>query len=139
MSQQGTSGIMAAVRVRRGQPRQSVKTTLACLGLTQINSCVLCTDKELGMLKKAKDYITYGEIDVSQLSQLLTNHSEENESDKRAKKLTEGEIELTKDLKGPYGLTPPSKGYKNGKLPYKRSGSLGYRGEDINLLLKRMV
>jgi large subunit ribosomal protein L30 len=38
-----------------------------------------------------------------------------------------------------FRLSPPSKGYKSLKRPVGDFGDLGYRGEKINELLKRMV
>ncbi|HNR25150.1 MAG TPA: 50S ribosomal protein L30, partial [Methanobacteriaceae archaeon] len=42
-------------------------------------------------------------------------------------------------LKPVFRLHPPRKGYKDIKKAFNEGGTLGYRGEDINHLLKRMV
>jgi len=46
-------------------------------------------------------------------------------------------IKLSDYLK-PFRLHPPRKGYRNIKLPYPE-GALGYRGKEINELLRRMI
>jgi len=137
MSDEEKKEILAVVRVRRGEPRQAVKHTLQCLNLTGINSCVLCANDKRGMLKKAKDYITYGKINQEMLSQLLATANVEK-SEQAAEDLIADQSKL-KQLQGPYRLSPPSKGYKDTKRPYQQGGSLGNRAKDINLLLKRMV
>lgn len=132
---------MAAVRVRRGQPAKSVRDTLKLLNLTGLNSCILCTPEDKGMLRTAKDYLTYGQINTEQLSRLLASSDKDgaDDPDQKAKELVDGDLELKNSLKGPYRLSPPSKGYKDSRRPYRRGGSLGHRGQEINHLLKRMV
>lgn len=104
--------------------------TLKMLRLRKNNVCVVieATPCNLGMLKKAKDYITWGEIDDSTLKALI---------DKRAKKNPED----PKRTKPFFRLNPPRKGYgrRGVKEPFTRSGALGYRGEKINDLIMRML
>ena len=44
--------------------RGDIKETLKMLGLTRVNHCVIIDDDPSykGMLQKAKDYITWGEV-----------------------------------------------------------------------------
>ena len=42
------------------------------------------------------------------------------------------------EIKSVFRLNPPSKGFKSTKRHYP-DGSLGYRGEEINKLLSRMI
>jgi large subunit ribosomal protein L30 len=111
----------------------------------------------LGMLQRAKDYITWGEPTVDTIKLILEKRAEipggkklDEESIKKigfenieslAKSLYKCEIELNKikGLKPFFRLHPPKKGFKRSvKRPYNSKGELGYRGETINNLAKRM-
>ena len=116
--------LIAIVRVRGSvKVRGEIKETLSRLGLEKPNHCVIVssTPVYLGMIKKAKDYITWGEIDEDTLSLLEKYASKEKER--------------------LYRLHPPIKGYerKGIKTTYSKGGALGYRGKDINTLITRMV
>ena len=105
-----------------------VKKALDLLMLRRKHCCVLLknTESNMGQLFKLKDYITYGEIDESTLKQL---------QDKRGDKQEDG------TLKPFYRLSPPKGGFnrKGIKKPYSIGGALGYRGQEINTLLRRMI
>ncbi len=65
---------LAVVRVRGGiKAREDVVDTLRMLGLTRVNHCVVVDDPPpiRGMLQKAKDYITWGEIRPEVLEAML--------------------------------------------------------------------
>lgn len=116
--------MIAAIRVR-GRPNMEKKNkdTLNMLNLERNNHC--CVFKEIksvkGMLKKVSDFITWGEIDEKLLEELCERANKE------------------KDLPVVFRIEPPSKGWRNKKEHYKNGGSLGYRGEDINELIRRMM
>ena len=42
-------------------------------------------------------------------------------------------------LKPIFRLNPPRKGYEGTKKPYTEGGSLGYRSENINELIEKMI
>ena len=42
-------------------------------------------------------------------------------------------------LKPIFRLSPPRKGYESTRTPYSKGGSLGYRSENINELLEKMI
>lgn len=112
--------IMFAVIRLRGSVNlnQRIIDTLDMLNLKKVNHCVLVEDNpsNKGMLKKAENWITWGEV------------SKEMEK-------------LLKEKRGPgkvYRLSPASKGLKSIKVHYPK-GDLGYRGDKINDLLKRMI
>jgi len=116
------SELVAAVRVRGiTGVRYDIKKTMECLNLHRKNYCVILEKKPsvIGMLKKVKDFVTWGEIS--------------HETAELLKKRDEG--------KKFYRLNPPRKGF--GRKGIKRSfavgGALGYRGDKINNLLERMV
>jgi large subunit ribosomal protein L30 len=61
-----------------------------------------------------------------------------------AKSIIEGKVLFHKleefGIKPVFRLHPPKKGFKGSvKKPYKDGGELGYRGRDVNDLLKRMM
>ncbi|MFQ5919505.1 MAG: uL30 family ribosomal protein, partial [Thermoplasmata archaeon] len=65
---------LAAVRVRGGvRVRGDIADTLGMLRLHRPNHCVVLPPREttMGMLRKAKDYITWGEVDAEVLTELL--------------------------------------------------------------------
>lgn len=113
---------LAIVRVR-GQVRLSkkVKTTLEYLRLTKKQTVVIVEDTPeiRGMLNKAAQYITWGEVDDETVQALAAK----------------------KGIRPVYHLPPPRGGYerKGIKMPYTKGGALGYRGKDVTALLKRMM
>jgi large subunit ribosomal protein L30 len=139
--------------------RGDIKDTLKMLRLHHINHCVLIPDTPayIGMIRKVKDYIAWGEISAEVLEELLRNrgrlmgnirltdtHIKENSqfSDigEFARALAEGTARMTDipDLKPVLRLHPPRKGHKTTKRTFQQGGSLGYHGEAINALLYRM-
>ena len=150
----------AVVRIRgRVGVRKEIEDTLRMLRLKRVNNCVLVPENPSfkGMLEKAKDYITWGEINKETLVALLRKRlrlkgdkrvdekilkevTDFNSFEEFADALLEGKIRL-KDferLNPVFRLTPPSKGFKSVKQHWPK-GDLGYRGEAINELLERMI
>ena len=150
-----------AIRVRGSiNVRGPIKDTLHMLRLNRTNHCVILpeTAEFKGMLKKAKDYITWGEVQLEVLNDLLTNRGKvqgdqpitdkylkSNSKFKTIQDLTKalikGEVKLSdvKNVKPVLRLHPPKMGYEGIKRPYSLGGALGYRGEKINDLVKRMI
>ena len=67
--------MIAAIRVRgRTGIRKDIEDTLMMLKLTRINHAVLIEDNSSykGMLQKAKDYITWGEVDEETVASLIS-------------------------------------------------------------------
>ena len=152
---------LAVIRVRGvSDVSREIEETLEMLGLNRNCHAALIDDRPsyLGMLRKARNYLTWGEISKDGIMLLLK---------KRArlignKKLTEGyaqEIgydslsnlaeaiyELRVDfgslpgIKPIFRLHPPKKGFKGKvKRSYVAGGVIGYRGETINELIRRMA
>jgi large subunit ribosomal protein L30 len=110
----------------------------------------------MGMLRKVKDYVTWGEIKIELLRKLLRKAQIEGghkltdeflkktsykDIDALADAIFKNEIAL-KNLKGVkpvIRLPPPKKGYEGIKRHFTVGGALGYRGEHINTLLNRML
>ena len=151
--------MIAAIRVRgRVGVRKEIEDTLKMLKLERINHCVLLqnTPSILGMLEKAKDFITWGEIEKDVLVELLKwrlrlKGNKRVDEKILKEKLNINSFEELADLllKGKklkefeifvpfFRLRPPKKGYKSIKEHWPK-GDLGYRGKEINELLKRMI
>jgi large subunit ribosomal protein L30 len=139
--------------------RREIKETLKMLRLHHINHCVLVpeTPEYLGMIRKAKDYVAFGEIDATTLETILTTRgrlignkslTEEYVRDatpfgsiaELAADLAAGKIRMKDipELKPVLRMHPPRKGYKTTKRTFNQGGSLGYYGREINDLLIKM-
>jgi len=138
---------IAIIRVR-GLPgvREDIHDTMKMLRLYRKNYCVVVEDTStnLGMIQMIKDYVTFGEIDEDTYSMLIQKKAEEYKgrtSDSKNiinyKFLKLGD----KKLKPFFRLSPPKGGFerKGIKKDFKSGGALGYRGNKINDLIKRMV
>jgi large subunit ribosomal protein L30 len=127
----GTGNRFAVIRVR-GTIRvvYDINETMDMLHLYRKNFCTIVDRKQLGMIKKVKDYVAYGEVS-KEVEDLLIK--------------TRGEKTIGKDgketIKKYFRLQPPKKGFgrKGIKVSFSNSGALGYRGEQINDLIKRML
>jgi len=115
--------MIAAVRVR-GDVDVDVKisTTLQNLKLEDRNQCVVLEDSDSirGMLRHAKDYITFGEVSEETVEALEERKGEELESGDTV------------------NLTPPSGGFEDTKKQVGQGGTLGKR-EDMDSLVQKMV
>ncbi|MEW5760016.1 MAG: 50S ribosomal protein L30 [Candidatus Thermoplasmatota archaeon] len=153
--------VNALIRVRGGiNTSPQVKNTLRLLCLTRVNHCTIIplTKEYEGMLRKVKDYITWGEIDEKTLTKLIKKrgfiigkkritdeYMKENTNydsiEKFANAIIEGKAKY-KDLKDVcpvFRLSPPVGGYKKTKIEYKFGGALGGRGKDICKLIEKML
>jgi len=143
------ASLYAVVRVRGPvNVKKDIEDTLEFLRLNRVNHCVLVPNDKShsGMLHKAEECITWGEINQTTLEKLLFKRGSLDGS--RIEKVKVGELakkiisagRITKDsgLEPVFRLNPPSKGYKAIRRFYPK-GALGYRGEEINELLKRMI
>jgi len=152
---------LLAIRIRGGinVPHRQ-EDTLRMLRIDRNMTATVLDDRAeyAGMLQHAKDYITWGEPTLETLSLLLKkrgrrvgDHPIEEGAlgdlgyesfDSLAKALLDGEVDFGKleGVKPFFRLHPPSKGFKRSvKRPYNDRGELGYRGEAINELAKRMA
>ncbi len=132
MSEESKSNTKFVVIRVRGLVRvkKDVNHTMDLLGLYRKNYCVLVDQKDIGMIKKVKDYVTYGEIDKETEDMLIKKRGEKTK-DKEGKEI----------IKKFFRLNAPKKGFgrKGIKISFLKSGALGYRGEKINDLIKRML
>lgn len=151
--------VVIRLRGRVGIPKE-VKDTLEMLRLHRKNHAVIIDDRPsyMGMLKKVIDYVTWGEITPETLAYLLKRRGEleggkkltdeygektlgMNNLEELAQAIFNGKLKL-KDvpkLKPVFRLHPPSGGFEGSiKRHYKSGGELGYRGKEINELIRRM-
>ncbi len=152
--------LIFVVRIRGGvDVPKKVEDDMVMLRLEHNNYATLLRESPsyIGMLRKAKDYITWGEPDAATLKLLLEKRGRlagdakiNDESIKELgyeslEKLTQavysGEQEFSQlnGVKPFFRMHPPKKGFKRTvKRPYRDRGELGPRGEAINELIKRM-
>jgi large subunit ribosomal protein L30 len=160
MSKKKAAGLLAIVRIRGSvdQPHD-IKHALKLLNLTRPNHAVIVPDNSThrGMLQKLKDVVTWGEVDNKTLKALIQKRGRIVGNRKITPKfLKEQKFESTnafiaalfagkadmrhiEGMKPMFRLHPPRKGFKSVKNPITRGGDLGYRGEEINALLERMM
>jgi len=152
---------LAAVRIRGTvNVRKEVENTLRMLNLQRNYHATLIDDRPsfLGMLRKAQDIITWGEVSKETISILLKKRGrtvgDKPLTDDYARKIGYRSLDdladaiynlkvTLKDLprvKPVFRLHPPRKGFKRSiKKSYRAGGEAGYRGGDINDLIRRMV
>ncbi len=151
----------AVVRIRGHVTlRPEIVDTLEYLRLNRTNHCVLLpkTPSVEGMLLRAKDFVTWGEVDATVAAMLLVRrarlpgrkriddayvkaNSKYPSINSLAKAIAAGEASLVDvhGLKAVIRLHPPKGGFKATKRGFHEGGDLGYRGKDINALLTRML
>lgn len=122
---------IAIIKIRTSiNVNKEILDTLSMLSLYDTNFCTVheATPSIIGMIKKVKDYVTWGEISEETLKELIKVRGEKNPKDP----------EKTKKF---FRLNSPKKGYgrKGIKVPFKLGGALGDRGNAINDLIKRML
>lgn len=138
--------------------KRDISDTLKMLRLNRINHGVLVEDNPsfVGMLQKSKDFITWGEITSETLSEIISKRGEfvggERITDDLLVEKTDyssiadlsnalinGDIKASDiDMKPVFRLHPPRKGYESIRRSIGERGSLGYRGESIENLVKKM-
>lgn len=106
--------------------RKDVKETLDRLRLRRKYVCVVVEDtpENLGMLKKVKDFVAYGNIDAETEKELISKRGKKDDSGK---------------LKPFFRLHPPRGGIDSKKHFGVGKGVLGNQGDEINNLILRML
>lgn len=118
---------IAVIRLKgENKVTDRVEYALQTLKLYRRNGCSIVPNSPsfLGMVKKVNDFVTWGEISEETLK-ILNTRKKKGEDEK-------GVIHFT--------LNSPKKGHgrKGLKASFKRGGAMGYRGNKINELIKRM-
>lgn len=151
----------AVIRVRgHTKINHDIEDTMCMLRLTRVNHCVIIPENDVmkGMLQKAKDFITWGEVSDEMLAKMIKTrgrlvgdkpiddayvgaNSPYKSVEEFAKSVVKDEVKYSemKDIKPLFRLHPPIKGYEAVKKDLKTHGSLGYRGERINALIEKML
>lgn len=107
--------------------KEKIQDTLFRMRLRRKYACVVWenpTKEQLGMLKKVRDFVAYGEIDDETYRKLI---------EKRGKKNSEGK------LKAFFRLHPPRGGIDSKKHFGVDKGVLGNNKKEINKLIERML
>jgi len=139
--------------------RYNIKKTLELLGLKRRYSATIVPKNDYynGMLRLAKDYIAWGELDFETAKLLFTRRGKTvdgkpvDEStakmegfeslDKMVNAVVDGSFKMNqfRIIENHFSLAPPKGGFKRStKKPYKVGGVLG-ENKDINLLASRMI
>jgi len=153
MAEEKKAGKIAVVRVRgEVDIRRDIRDTLEILNLKRVNRLTIidATATYIGMIQKAKDFITWGEVNDKTLTALIEKWGrkaggerlDKKEAAEFSKKLIAGQTSFKKaGIKPYFKLHPPSKGYERGgiKQHVNVGGALGYRGDRINDLLAKMA
>ena len=153
---------IAVIRIRGSiGVRKEIKDTMNMLRLYNKNHCIIIDNSPnfIGMLRKIKDYVTWGEIEEKTFKELLAKRGKiigkKSLTEQYLKEKTKLSIEefakeffnskkTLKDIPGLktyFRLKPPLKGFerKGIKAPFSMGGVLGYRKEKINDLITRML
>lgn len=119
---------IALIRIRGNDDVNfKIEDTMKMLKLHKKHVCSVYEENPviLGMADKCKDYLTYGEIDDDTYRLLV---------EKRG---------INKDgkLQNYFHLHPPRGGFERRGIKYAfaQKGALGYRGEKINALIRKML
>jgi len=128
---------LAIVRVRGlVNLRHDIKETFEYLNLRNKNWCIVAEDRPTlkGMVAKVKDYVTWGELSDETFGELVSKRGKEEKGEKALEY-------KNKKYQKFFRLNSPVKGYgrKGVKIAFSKGGALGYRGENINDLIKRMI
>lgn len=153
---------IAVVRVRGTIGiRKESRDTLKILRLYKKNNCIIIpnTPAYIGMIKKVKDYTTWGEINEETFRLLLQKRGRLPRNKILTQEYLKEKTKLDFDsfvkevfafkktlkdvpgLKLFFRLSPPRKGFerKGIKVQFSQGGALGYRKEKINELIQRML
>ncbi len=150
--------MLAVIKIRGSNKTEiGIKRAFQELRLTRNNHLVLIEEKEMGQIRKAKDYVTWGEIDEEHLERLLREKGRIvgdkvlddsvlkelgfNSFNDMASRIIEGSVRIRDiaNLKPVFRMNPPKRGYGSTKRTYGSKGALGYMGKDINGLIDRML
>jgi large subunit ribosomal protein L30 len=125
-----------------------VEETLSRLRLRRKYACVIMMNpgkEKLGMIKRVKDYIAYGEINEETFEKLLEargkmiDKSKKIDVKKIITELKKGKSYEEANIKPFFRLHPPRKGIDSKKHFGVDKGVLGNNKEKINDLILRML
>ena len=164
MAESAKQSVILAVRIRgTATDSPDIRKTMEILKMESTFRARLLENSpsNLGMLRTAKNLVAWGHVNPDVMETLLRKRAERNGNRKLdeefakiffekeniaelARSVVSGEIGI-KDLwlagvKPRFRLHPPRGGFKRStRRAATDGGELGYRGEDINRLVKRMI
>ncbi|MDA8055132.1 MAG: 50S ribosomal protein L30 [Thermoplasmatales archaeon] len=150
--------MLAVIKVRGSNKTDiHIKMAFRELRLNRNNHLVLVDESQLGQIRKAKDYVTWGEIDEEHLVRLLEERGRivgNKPLDETvlkelglgtikevASRLLDGSLRIKdiESMKPVFRMNPPKRGYNSTKKTFNLKGALGYRGKEINKLIDAML
>lgn len=153
--------VVTVIRLRGTQNlNPKTKDTLKYLRLNRVNHAVVLPGNAttVGMLQVAKDYVTWGEVDAATLAAVIRSRGRVAGNnplteahlakttpyktfDALAGAIVKGEFHYKDipEVKPLFRLHPARQGLEGIKRSVQNGGALGYRGNDINRLLGRML
>ena len=153
--------VYAVIRVRGTvNVKPDIKKTMQLLRLTRANHCVLLEENVVynGMLQMVKDYTTWGEINKETLTKLISVRGKligdkpltadylkaatpYHSFEKLSEAILENKVKYKEipEVKPLFRLNPPKKGHRTIKRSFVNKRSLGYRKDENNKLIERML
>jgi large subunit ribosomal protein L30 len=150
--------MLAVIKIRGSNKTEpGIKRAFQELRLNKNNHLVLVDESQLGQVRKAKDYVTWGEIDEEHLVKLLQERGRVTGNrplddtflkelglgtiNDLASKLLDGSLKVKdiESMKPVFRMNPPRRGYHSTKRTFNLKGALGYRGKEINKLIDAML
>ncbi|MBU0614568.1 MAG: uL30 family ribosomal protein [Nanoarchaeota archaeon] len=132
---------IAIIRIR-GLVRinHQVRDTLIMLKLHRKNYCTVyeSTPSIIGMIKKVKDYVAYGDIDNNTYNTMLEKRGEDYKGPVNERTATKYITYKERKLKPYFRLSPPKGGFGSIKKSIVKGGALGFR-KDMDQLIQRML
>jgi len=122
---------IAIIRIRGGiRVGKDIRDTMDMLKLYRQNYCVIYekTPSIIGMVRKIKDYVAWGELDSETIKMLIVKRGRADPFNKEK-------------VKPYFRLNPPRGGFerKGTKKGFNEGGALGYRGTKIKELIMKMI
>lgn len=153
---------IAVIRIRGlTKLKGDIEDTMKMLNLYRKYSCVILDNNigMIGMITKIKDYVTWGEIDEETFKLLIEKRGKIYGNKQLSEDYMKNNIKLSYEqfvkeffsnnkklrdvpgLKTYFRLKPPTGGFERHgiKKHYSMGGSVGYRKEKINDLIKKMI
>lgn len=127
--------MIAVIRIHgRVDLSADIAETLNRLRIHKKLNCVFIDEKDqvrMGMLKKVKDYVMYGEVSQEFIEKVIQARGELKEKNEKAKKTLE-------NIKPWIRLHPPRGGFKKSTKLQVPKGILG-KHQDISKIMEKML
>lgn len=127
--------MIAIIRIKgQVKVRKDISETLDRLRLMRKYACVVInpSKENLGMIKKVRDFVAFGNISDEVLKELIEKRGQLKDKKDKGKKTLE-------NIKPFFRLHPPRKGIDSKKHFGVDKGVLGDNKEKINDLIRRML